>query len=202
MRDSSFYHPTLFSKSKSYFPEIGHCNKYNFLSSGCFLLSILLKDDSAISVPFIKIKILMLSVWRRGKSNLCSMFPISKVYSFVWIIKVSSLFQFTMQKYSNCFCELSLSSVLMFIYIETISIFRILFLKCAQHSFCNNEFLIFPKQVIHILRKVKHISHRIQLYLSEWMFTEIQIRQFFPTFLGKKSEGTWKYFNKAELHAY
>ena len=53
IRDSSFGHPVLFSKSNNYFPEMELLSKFRFLSSGCFLLSILLNTDSEMFVSFI-----------------------------------------------------------------------------------------------------------------------------------------------------
>lgn len=54
-RSSNFGHPKLFFRSNSSFPEIGQPINFKCLSSGCFLLSILLKNDYGILIPFSKI---------------------------------------------------------------------------------------------------------------------------------------------------
>lgn len=74
LRDYSFVHPTLFFESNSYFPVTGQPNKSNFLSLGCFLLSILLNIDSEIFASFIKKKVPKINYWRKGKSKIFSMF--------------------------------------------------------------------------------------------------------------------------------
>ena len=71
---SNFVHPTLFYKSKSYSPETGLSYKSKFLSSGCFLLSILLNISYIISFPSLRKKKLKCKFLRRGKVNLSSIF--------------------------------------------------------------------------------------------------------------------------------
>ena len=160
----------LFSKSNNYFPEIELSIKSSSLSSGCFLLIILLRIDYIIfAFFFIEIRILSYNFWRRGKSNFFSMFSILNFSSRVLIIKVYNFFQFAIEKYSNCLKELSLESNLIFIYIEIVSDFNILFLKYIQLLFSllnNQKNSDIPKQAFHIWKKVQHIHYQNQHYLN------------------------------------
>lgn len=72
--DSNFNHPTFLCKSNNYSPVMRDKIKSNFLSSGCFLLSILLIADYEIFIPLIKIEVLIYNVSSDGKSNLSSIF--------------------------------------------------------------------------------------------------------------------------------
>ena len=152
-RSSNFGHPVFFLKSNKNFPEMEHPYKFNSFNSGCFPLSILLNIASETLEPLIKTKVLIHSFWRRGKSNLSSMFVALTTYWFVTMMRSYSFLHLARKMLK----ELWFKSNLAFIYIGIFSDSRVSSEKCTQRlfqSFCNCSSTSFPKQKFRIWRKV------------------------------------------------